>query len=160
MIKSGAVFVFSAEESGIKQWTGRLRFNLCSLTPLTCLGRWTPLVPLGNSRKLPRECYARPFEYRSTKPVMASRSTERLRRNQATTVVMRSHVHRATDRLRASRDVSFSSQLSYKGLFKGRFSNDQDAFKLTGLIKKVRIMAPSSGCFSDILMSLDDDCEN
>lgn len=61
MIKSGAVFVFSVEESGIKRWTGEALPT--SLAPfLTMSDRWAPLVALSHSRKLPGWYPVRLFE--------------------------------------------------------------------------------------------------
>lgn len=53
MIKSGAVFVFSVEESGIKRWTGKpiSRFFLAAMSNPN--PRWSSVVAISNRRKLP-----------------------------------------------------------------------------------------------------------
>ena len=96
MIKSGAVFVFSVEESGIKRWTGasgipsRLNLYSCSC-PLLHRHRRALVVTIPYRGQLPRKCrtkssshvsykpYCRRFTVKSTRGVAAEVATTRSR---------------------------------------------------------------------------------
>ncbi|KXN82968.1 Gluconate transport inducer 1 [Leucoagaricus sp. SymC.cos] len=117
MIKSGAVFVFSVEESGIKRWTDGLLWS-----PSRIVGNF--LVGLCTTLTVPFDSTLSFQVYREINERSSSRSGHKKPYPQED----------PSGRSLARRNSP--DQLSYKSLTSGHPSNDQGTFKPNGLIKK------------------------
>jgi len=115
MIKSGAVFVFSVEESGIKRWTGILWF--CSIRaprsdfPLSDGLLWSPSRIVGNFLVSFRAACNVP-----SADVLLSRSIGRSMRGQVVAADTRSLIHKTTHLVATSPDATLQTNYPTRAL--------------------------------------------
>lgn len=115
MIKSGAVFVFSVEESGIKRWTGILWFRSMraphSDFPLWDGLLWSPSRIVGNFLVSFHGCFNGP-----STDVLLSRSIGRSMRGQVVAADTRSLIHKTTHQVVISPGVTLQTSYPIRAL--------------------------------------------